>query len=96
MNTVQALRQRGFRYRRISFGLKALSLLWATSMIGVYVTGISWLSFFIAVTGMFAWCAPALILSAAFDEVAERQFARAAATREQSTLLGVVYPTSRS
>lgn len=47
--------------------------------------------FFAAITGGIAFCIPAIIVAAAFDELAERQFNLASAAG-QTPLLGVVRP----
>lgn len=91
MSTVKSLRQRGFQLRRVSFGLKVLSLLWVFPMLGLFLTGHTWMHFFAAVTGLVAFDTPALILAAAFDEMAERRFTQASAVKQQG-LLGVVQP----
>lgn len=94
MNTVTNHRQRGFRYRRLSFSLKSLSVLWAVSMLGVFFTDMSWLNFFIAVTGLIAFCTPAILLAATFDTFSDKEFMKAAAAAHTppSPLLGVVSP----
>lgn len=90
MNTTASYRQRGFRYRRLSFALKSLAVLWSVCMIGVFFTDMSWLNFFIAVTGQIAFCTPAILIAATFDTFAENEFMKAAAA--PSPLLGVVHP----
>lgn len=89
MNTTASHRQRGFRYRRLSFSLKSLALLWTIAMFGVFFTDVSWLNLFIAVTGQIAFCTPAILLAATFDTFAENEFMKAAAAKP---LLGVVQP----
>lgn len=90
MKTVKEFRRRGFQYRRISFALKILSGLWAVSMLVLSVGG-TWTHFFAAMTGLIAFCLPAIIVAATYDHMAEREFNKASATSQQ-TLLGVVYP----
>ena len=95
MNTVSAHRQRGFRYRRLSFALKTISLLWSISMVGVLVVDVSWLNLFISITGLIAFCTPAILIAATFDTYAENEFMKASAAHASpAPLLGVVHPKS--
>lgn len=90
MNATANHRRRGFQYRRLSFALKVLAMLWSVCMLGVFFTDMSWLNFFIAVTGQIAFCTPAILIAATFDTFAENEFMKAAAAK--SPLLGVVHP----
>ena len=87
MQSVKEIRRRGFQYRRISFALKVISGLWAVSMIALGIGG-TWTHFFAAITGLIAFCLPAILIAATYDQLAEKQFTKAAAT----PLLGVVQP----
>lgn len=88
MQSVKELRRRGFQYRRVSFALKVLTGVWAVAMV-VLAFGGTLVTFIAGVTGLIAFCVPALLIAATYDHMAERQFNKAAAT---STLLGVVHP----
>lgn len=88
MQTVKEIRRRGFQYRRISFSLKVISGIWAIAMVALAVGG-SWIHFFAAMTGLIAFCLPALLIAATYDHMAEKQFMKAAAN---APLLGVVHP----
>ena len=90
MNATSHHRRRGFQYRRLSFTLKTLALLWSVCMLGVFFTDMSWLNFFIAITGQIAFCTPAVLIAATFDTFAENEFMKAAAAK--GPLLGVVQP----
>lgn len=87
MTTVKELRRRGFQYRRISFSLKVISGIWAVSMLALGIGG-TWTHFFAAMTGLIAFCLPAILIASTYDHLAEKQFMKAAAT----PLLGVVHP----
>ena len=87
MQSVKEIRRRGFQYRRISFSLKIMSSLWAVAMLALGVGG-TWIHFLAAMTGLIAFCLPALLIAATYDQMAERQFMKAAAT----PVLGVVHP----
>lgn len=86
---VKEIRRRGFQYRRISLALKVLSGLWAISMLALAVGG-SWVHFFAAITGLIAFCVPAVLIAATYDQLAEKQFLKASAS--SVPLLGVVHP----
>ena len=88
MTTVKELRRRGFQFRRISFSLKVISGIWAVSMLALSIGG-TWTHFFAAMTGLIAFCVPALLIAVAYDSMAEKQFMKAAAN---APLLGVVQP----
>jgi hypothetical protein len=89
MKTVKELRRRGFQFRRISFSLKVMSGIWAIAMVALAVGG-SWTHFFASMTGLIAFCLPALLIAATYDQMAEREFNKAAAANQP--LLGVVHP----
>jgi hypothetical protein len=88
MATVKELRRRGFQYRRISFALKVISGLWAVSMLALGIGG-TWTHFFAGLTGLIAFCIPAILIAAVYDDKAEKEFMKAAAN---APLLGVVQP----
>lgn len=89
MKSVKELRRRGFQLRRISFTLKVMSGLWAIGMIALAVGG-SWVHFLASMTGLIAFCLPAILIAATYDQMAEREFMKAAAANQP--LLGVVHP----
>lgn len=89
MKSVKELRRRGFQLRRISFSLKVMSGLWAVGMIALAVGG-TWTHFFASMTGLIAFCLPAVLIASVYDQMAEREFNKAAATNQP--LLGVVHP----
>ena len=91
MTSIKGLRQKGFRYRRLSFSLKVLIGVWTIAMLGVFLTEFTFLGFMVFITGVFAVGFPGLLLAAIFDELADRQFSMAAA-QKQGPLLGVVRP----
>lgn len=92
ITTVRGLRARGFQFRRISFSLKVITGIWAVAMIALSIGG-SWMHFFSGITGLIAFCLPALLVATAFDAMAEKQFMRAAAQAEaEQPILGVVRP----
>lgn len=86
---VKEIRRRGFQYRRISFALKVLSGLWAIAMLALGIGG-TWIHFIAAVTGLIAFCVPAVLIAATYDHMAEKQFLKASAS--STPLLGVVHP----
>lgn len=88
-DTVKDLRRRGFQLRRISFALKVISGLWAISMVALAVGG-TWTHFIASITGLIAFCLPAILIASTFDHMAEREFNKASAASQ--TLLGVVRP----
>ena len=87
MQSVKEIRRRGFQYRRISFSLKVISGLWAVGMLALGIGG-TWTHFLAAITGLVAFCIPAILIASTYDHMAEKQFMKAAAT----PLLGVVRP----
>ena len=89
MKSVKELRRRGFQLRRISFTLKVMSGLWAIGMIALAVGG-SWVHFLASMTGLIAFCLPAILIAATYDQMAEREFMKASAANQP--LLGVVHP----
>lgn len=89
MKSAKELRRRGFQYRRISFTLKVMSGLWAVAMIGIAVGG-TWIHFLASITGLIAFCLPAILIAATYDHMAEREFNKASAVNQP--LLGVVHP----
>lgn len=89
MKSVKELRRRGFQLRRISFTLKVMSGLWAIGMIALAVGG-SWVHFLASMTGLIAFCLPAILIAATYDQMAEREFMKASAANQP--LLGVVRP----
>jgi hypothetical protein len=91
MTSIKGLRQKGFRYRRVSFTLKVFIGIWAVAMLGVFLTKLTFLGLMVCVTGTFALGFPGLLLAAVFDELADREFAKASA-QKQGPLLGVVRP----
>lgn len=88
MKSSKELRRRGFQFRRISFTLKVMSGLWAIAMIALAVGG-TWIHFLASITGLIAFCLPAVLIAATYDHMAEREFMKAAAA---NPLLGVVHP----
>lgn len=91
IDTVKEFRRRGFQFRRISFTLKVLSGLWAIAMVALAVGG-TWVNFIASMTGLIAFCLPAVLIAATYDHMAEREFNKASATAASQPLLGVVYP----
>jgi hypothetical protein len=91
MPTVKEYRRKGFQYRRVSFALKVIAGLWSVAMIGIFVTSPTVVGFFAMVTGVVAFVTPSLLISAVYDDRAERQFNLAAAYK-QVAVLGVVSP----
>ena len=91
MTSIKALRQKGYRYRRVSFTLKVFIALWTFAMFGVFLTQLTFLGFMVFITGALALGFPGLLLAAVFDELADRQFSMASA-QKQGPLLGVVRP----
>jgi hypothetical protein len=89
MKTAKELRRRGFQFRRISFSLKVMSGLWAIAMVVLAVGG-SWIHFLASMTGLIAFCLPAILIAATYDHMAEKEFNKASAANQ--TLLGVVHP----
>jgi len=90
MKTSKEFRRRGFQFRRISFALKVISGLWAISMVALSIGG-TWMHFIASISGLIAFCLPAILIAAAYDQMAEREFIKASAAASQP-LLGVVYP----
>ena len=91
MSTVKEYRRKGFQYRRVSFALKVIAGLWSIAMIGIFVTSPTVVGFFAMVTGIVAFVTPSMLISAVYDDRAERHFNLAAA-HKQVALLGVVQP----
>ena len=91
MTSIKGLRQKGYRYRRMSFTLKVFIGIWTVAMLGVFLTEFTFLGFMVFITGSFALGFPGLLLAAVFDELADRQFSMASA-QKQGPLLGVVRP----
>lgn len=89
MKTVNEFRRRGFQFRRISFALKVMAGVWAFAMILLAVGG-TLINYIASATGLIAFCLPAVLIAAVYDELAEREFMKAAASNQP--LLGVVRP----
>lgn len=89
MKTSKEFRRRGFQLRRISFTLKVMAGLWAIAMVALAIGG-SWIHFFASMTGLIAFCLPAILIAATYDHMAEKEFNKASAANQ--TLLGVVHP----
>lgn len=85
-------RQRGFQLRRVAFALKVMSALWIIPMVGLYLSGKTWMHFLAALTGFICFSAPSLLLAAGFDQLAENKFGQYVAAKNNQALLGVVYP----
>lgn len=85
----KVFRQRGFRYRRISFTFKVLSGLWMLAMLIMFLENMQMLTLATAICGSVAMALPSLLIASVYDDKAEREFNKAAA---HQTLLGVVSP----
>ena len=91
MSTVKEYRRKGFQARRVSFALKVVAGLWSIAMIGIFATSPTLIGFLAMVTGVVAFVTPSMLISAVYDDRAERFFNLAAA-HKQVALLGVVQP----
>jgi hypothetical protein len=91
MSTVKEYRRKGFQARRVSFTLKVIAGLWTIAMIGIFATSPTLVGFLAMVTGVVAFVTPSMLISAVYDDRAERFFNLAAA-HKQVALLGVVQP----
>ena len=91
MSTVKEYRRKGFQARRVSFALKVIAGLWSIAMIGIFATSPTLIGFLAMVTGVVAFVTPSMLISAVYDDRAERFFNLAAA-HKQAALLGVVQP----
>jgi len=84
-------RRRGFMYRRLALSVKVLFSFWCIAMTGIFALDIRLLTLFISLAGIAALGVPSVLIISTFNELAERQFNMASATKEQA-LLGVVRP----
>lgn len=82
-------RERGFRYRRVSFALKVIAGLWTIAMFILFFENMQVLTFATAICGSVAMTLPSLLIASVYDDRAEREFNKAAA---HQAILGVVRP----
>lgn len=82
-------RERGFRYRRVSFALKVISGFWTLAMLIMFFENMQVLTFATAICGSIAMVLPSLLIASVYDDRAEREFNKASAHK---AILGVVRP----
>jgi hypothetical protein len=82
-------RERGFRYRRVSFALKVISGFWTLAMLIMFFENMRVLTFATAICGSIAMVLPSLLIASVYDDRAEREFNKASAHK---AILGVVRP----